>query len=116
VLAAYPSTAYGACMTPDAVAEVSRQAITTLLVVCGPLMLVALVVGLVVALFQTLTSIQEVTLTFVPKIIAVFGVMLLVMPFMASQLESLTRDLFARMTVNESEPQVTDATQGVAAP
>ncbi|MFZ2587708.1 MAG: flagellar biosynthesis protein FliQ [Alphaproteobacteria bacterium] len=103
-------------MTPDAVAEVSRQAITTLIMVCGPLMLVALVVGLLVALFQTLTSIQEVTLTFVPKIIAVFAVMLLVMPFMASQLESLTTDLFARMTVQPTQPEGTDATQGVAAP
>lgn len=103
-------------MTPDAVAEVSRQAITTLLMVCGPLMIIALVVGLVVALFQTLTSIQEVTLTFVPKIIAVFAAMLLIMPFMASQLEALTQDLFARMTVNDTQPEGTDATQGVAAP
>lgn len=103
-------------MTPDAVAEVSRQAITTLLMVCGPLMVIALVVGLLVALFQTLTSIQEVTLTFVPKIIAVFAAMLLIMPFMASQLEALTQDLFARMTVNDTQPEGTDATQGVAAP
>lgn len=103
-------------MTPDAVAEVSREAIMTLLVVSGPLMAVALVVGLLVALFQTLTSIQEVTLTFVPKIIAVFAVMLLVMPFMASQLEALTQDLFARMTVNPTQPAGTEADQGVAAP
>ncbi len=101
-------------MTPDAVAEVSRQAIMTLLMVCGPLMLVALVVGLIVALFQALTSIQEVTLTFVPKIIAVFGVMLLIMPFMAGQLESLTQDLFKRMTIESPEPPGVEGT-GVTA-
>ena len=69
------------------------------------------------ALFQTLTSIQEVTLTFVPKIIAVFAVMLVVMPFMASQLTALTQDLFARMTVQyDAEPDGADATQGISAP
>lgn len=86
-------------MSPDAVADVARESIVTLLMVCGPLMMVALAVGIVVALFQALTSIQEVTLTFVPKILAVFVVMLLVMPFMASQMQQLTESLFARMTV-----------------
>jgi flagellar biosynthetic protein FliQ len=99
-------------MTPDQVAEVSREAITTLLMVCGPVMIVALVVGLLVALFQALTSIQEVTLTFVPKIIAVFGIMLLIMPFMASELQSLTVDLFNRMTVHPESP----AESGAQAP
>lgn len=96
-------------MTPDAVSEVAREAIVTLLMVCGPLMMVALVVGIVVALFQALTSIQEVTLTFVPKILAVFVVMLLVMPFMASQLQDLTESLFARMTASPPSPADTGA-------
>lgn len=96
-------------MTPDQVAEVSRETIMTLLMVCGPLMMVALVVGLLVALFQALTSIQEVTLTFVPKIIAVFAVMLLIMPFMASELQTLTADLFNRMTVTADGPSATGA-------
>lgn len=91
-------------MSPDVVSEVAREAIITLLMVCGPLMVVALVVGIIVALFQALTSIQEVTLTFVPKILAVFVVMLLVMPFMASELQQLTESLFARMTVNAPGP------------
>jgi flagellar biosynthetic protein FliQ len=69
----------------------------TLLWVSAPTMLVALVVGLVVALIQALTSIQEVTLTFVPKIILVFAVLLLTMPFMAGQLQQFTEDLYARI-------------------
>jgi flagellar biosynthetic protein FliQ len=84
-------------MTPADVVDVARESIITLLMVAGPLMIVALAVGLVIALFQALTSIQEVTLTFVPKILLVFVVMLMVMPFMSGRLESLTRDLFARM-------------------
>lgn len=99
-------------MTPDQIAEVSRDTIMTLLIVCAPLMVVALAVGLLVALFQALTSIQEVTLTFVPKILAVFLVMILVMPFMASRLGSLTEDLFARMTVNPTP----EAAVGTEAP
>ncbi|MCP5405271.1 MAG: flagellar biosynthesis protein FliQ [Pseudomonadaceae bacterium] len=87
-------------MTPDQISDVSREAVMTLLIVGGPLMMVALVVGILVALFQALTSIQEVTLTFVPKILAVFLVMIVVMPFMASRIGSFTQDLFARMTVN----------------
>ena len=69
----------------------------TLLWVSAPTMVVALVVGLLVALIQALTSIQEVTLTFVPKIILVFAVLLISMPFMASELQQLTEDLYGRI-------------------
>lgn len=84
-------------MTPDAVATVGREAMMTLLWVSAPTMLVALVVGLLIALVQALTSIQEVTLTFVPKIILVFAVLLVTMPFMAGQMQQLTEDLYARI-------------------
>lgn len=84
-------------MTPDAIASVARETVLTLLLISAPAMLVALVVGLLISLFQALTSIQEVTLTFVPKIVLVFAAILITMPFMASQLQQLTEDLFARM-------------------
>lgn len=84
-------------MTPDAVATIGREAMMTLLWVSAPTMVVALVVGIVVALIQALTSIQEVTLTFVPKIILVFAVLLISMPFMASELQQLTENLYARI-------------------
>lgn len=60
----------------------ARESIFLLLEISLPILLVSLVVGLLVALFQALTQIQEVTLTFVPKIIAVFLSMLVLMPFM----------------------------------
>jgi flagellar biosynthetic protein FliQ len=84
-------------MSPEAVATIGREAMMTLLWVSAPAMIVALVVGLVVALIQALTSIQEVTLTFVPKIILVFAVLLISMPFMASELQQLTEDLYGRI-------------------
>lgn len=59
-----------------------REAIFTLLQVTAPIMLVGLVVGLIISLFQALTSIQEMTLTFVPKILVVFFSLIVLMPFM----------------------------------
>lgn len=95
-------------MTPELIQSVAQETILTLLMVAGPAMLVALVVGLIVSLFQALTSIQEVTLTFVPKILLVFAVMLLVMPFMAGQLQSFTQDIFNRMAY----PKATEPASG----
>lgn len=69
----------------------------TLLWVSAPTMLVALVVGLLIALVQALTSIQEVTLTFVPKIILVFAVLLITMPFIGSEMQQFTEDLYSRI-------------------
>ncbi len=59
-------------MREDLVLDVMRQAIMTVITVSGPVLLIALAVGLLVSIFQTITSIQEQTLTFVPKILAVF--------------------------------------------
>ena len=62
--------------------DVMRDAILTLLKITTPIMLVGLVVGLIISLFQALTSIQEMTLTFVPKILIVFFSLVLLLPFM----------------------------------
>tara|TARA_B100000519_G_C14008825_1_gene327680 strand:+ start:300 stop:572 length:273 start_codon:yes stop_codon:yes gene_type:complete len=59
-----------------------REAIWTLIIVTAPIMLVDLVVGLIISLFQALTSIQEMTLTFVPKILLVFMSLVIFLPFM----------------------------------
>ena len=59
-------------MREEVVLDVMRQAVMTVITVAGPLLLIALSVGLLVSVFQTITSIQEQTLTFVPKILAVF--------------------------------------------
>jgi flagellar biosynthetic protein FliQ len=75
-------------MTGPEVLDVGRDAITTLVLVSAPLMLVGLAVGVVISLFQALTQIQEMTLVFVPKIIAIFITMMLVLPFMGDLLQS----------------------------
>jgi flagellar biosynthetic protein FliQ len=70
--------------------EVGRDAVIVTLKLGAPLMLIALLIGLVISLFQALTQIQEVTLTFVPKIIVVFVSMLLLAPFMLHTLSDFT--------------------------
>jgi flagellar biosynthetic protein FliQ len=75
-------------MTGAEVLDVARDSIITLVLVSSPLMLVGLVIGVVISLFQALTQIQEMTLVFVPKILAIFVAMLLVLPWMADGLQS----------------------------
>lgn len=70
--------------------DIAREAIYALLIVSMPLMLVGLAVGLVIAVFQALTQIQEVTLTFVPKILIVFVSMIVLLPFMFRRMQDLT--------------------------
>lgn len=79
------------------VLDVARDAIYVTVLVASPVMLVGLVVGLVIALFQALTQIQEMTLTFVPKIIAIFLSLLLFMPFMGRQMDDLMLRLADRI-------------------
>ncbi len=74
-------------MTGPEVMDVARDAIVTIVLVASPLMLVGLVVGVAVSLLQAVTQIQEMTLVFVPKILAMFLTMLLVLPFMADVLQ-----------------------------
>jgi flagellar biosynthetic protein FliQ len=74
-------------MTGPEVLDVARDSIYTMVLVSSPLMLVGLGVGVVISLFQALTQIQEMTLVFVPKILAIFIAMLLVLPFMAHALQ-----------------------------
>ncbi len=68
--------------------EFAREAIITVLKIGSPIMLIALVVGLIIALFQALTQIQEMTLTFVPKIIIIFVSLLIFLPFIVETLQT----------------------------
>jgi flagellar biosynthetic protein FliQ len=84
-------------MTGAEILDLGRDAIwVTVLVAAGP-MLVGLVVGLVVSLLQTLTQIQEQTLVFVPKILAIFFAILLFLPIMGGLLGRFTTQLFERI-------------------
>jgi flagellar biosynthesis protein FliQ len=85
-------------MTGPEVLDVARDAIATLLIVAAPLMLVGLVVGVAVSLLQALTQIQETTLVFIPKILAIFLAMLIALPFMADALHSNFLRLAAHIT------------------
>ncbi len=84
-------------MTEVEVLDISRDAIFTLLKVVTPILSVALFVGLIIGIFQALTQIQEMTLAFVPKIISVFVALILLFPFMLSQMKTLTEGLFDRI-------------------
>jgi flagellar biosynthetic protein FliQ len=84
-------------MDETAVLEVSREVFFVILKTGGPIMAAGLVVGLTIAIFQTLTSIQEMTLTFVPKIIIIFGAVIVFMPFMITSIIEFTRSLYDRI-------------------
>lgn len=81
-------------MTGPEVLDVARVALVTLIYTSGPILAIGLVVGLSIALFQAVTQLQEMTLTFVPKIIAVFVALLVLFPFMGRNLA----DLMAQIT------------------
>jgi flagellar biosynthetic protein FliQ len=70
--------------------EISREAVYVLIVVSSPILLISLVVGLVISLFQALTQIQETTLTFVPKILTIYLSLLVVLPYMLTKLKIFT--------------------------
>ena len=77
--------------------DIARDGIVTFLKVAGPLMIIALAVGLVVSLLQALTQIQEQTLIYVPKILAVFVAMLIMLPFMGDALAGYMTRIAARI-------------------
>ena len=84
-------------MSGPEILDIARDAIYTLVIVSAPLMLVGLVVGVVISLLQALTQIQEMTLVFVPKILAMFVALILALPFMAEALHSHMMRIAARI-------------------
>jgi flagellar biosynthetic protein FliQ len=84
-------------MTGPEVLDIAREAIVTLILVASPVMMVGLAVGIAISLFQALTQIQEMTIAFVPKILAIFLALLIALPFMAQQLHEEMLRLAARI-------------------
>lgn len=84
-------------MTAPEAVDIAREAIVVSLKVGAPVMLVSLGVGLAISLFQALTQIQEMTLSFVPKIFVIFIAMLVFLPFMLSTLTGFTHELVGRI-------------------
>lgn len=85
-------------MDEAALLEIARDAVIVTLKVGAPIMLISLIVGLIISLFQALTQIQEATLTFVPKVIVVFVSLLLLAPFMLHALTDFTEQIMARVS------------------
>lgn len=80
-------------MTPEFAVWAMKQAIITALMVAGPMLIAGLVVGVAISLFQAVTSVQEMTLTFIPKILVVAGVMLFTLPWSIKLIGGFTREL-----------------------
>ena len=82
-------------MTVEAVLDVARETIWTIIITSTPLLLVSLIVGLVISIFQSVTSIQEQTLTFVPKILAIFICMLILGSFILNTIVDFMVELWS---------------------
>lgn len=81
-------------MTPEVVMQVGRQAVEMTLLMAGPLLLGALVIGLIVSVFQAATQINEQTLSFIPKLVGMFLILLLAGPWMLEIMVDYVRRLF----------------------
>ena len=86
-------------ITQGEVLDIASQAIYTIIVVSAPLLLVSLIIGLIISIFQTVTSIQEQTLTFVPKTLAVFVGMMIFGSWILTQLTEYITDLWSNFGV-----------------
>ncbi|MDP4840047.1 MAG: flagellar biosynthesis protein FliQ [Alphaproteobacteria bacterium] len=84
-------------MTPGEVLQIGQEALWIILKIGVPMMLVALGIGLLVSFVQALTQIQEMTLSFVPKIIGMFLIMVMLLPYFGSTLHSFTLQLFDKI-------------------
>ncbi|MEI9982992.1 MAG: flagellar biosynthesis protein FliQ [Aliidongia sp.] len=84
-------------MTEAEILDIARQAIFVILKLGAPAMVLALLVGVTISVFQALTQIQEQTLTFMPKIIVIFLSMLVLLPYMFETLNSFTHDMVDRI-------------------
>jgi len=84
-------------MTPEMVVEVARRAIEVALLLAAPTLIVALVVGLVISIFQAATQINEQTMTFIPKIVCVFITLLIAAPWIMQKLITFTQGIFAML-------------------
>lgn len=84
-------------MNEVAIVEIGREAVIVILKVSSPIMMAGLAIGLVIALFQALTTIQEMTLTFVPKIVVILVSVVIFLPFMMTTVINFSQTLFDRI-------------------
>lgn len=81
-------------MSEDFVMSMGTEAIKTIIFIAGPMLIAAMVVGIIVSILQAITQINEATLTFIPKIVAVILVLVVMAPWMLEVLQNYTADIF----------------------
>jgi flagellar biosynthetic protein FliQ len=81
-------------LTPQMVVSIGREALILTIMIAGPMLLAGLIVGLAISVFQAITQIQEITLTFVPKILAVALALLIFLPWMFTMATDFARHMF----------------------
>ncbi len=81
-------------MSQDAVLEVFHDALMLALLLCGPMLIISIIVGLVISIIQAATQVHEQTITFVPKLVAIALILLLTGPWMMNQMNEFTVKLF----------------------
>lgn len=86
-------------ITQGQVLDIAKDAIYNIIVTSAPLLLISLIVGLIISIFQTVTSIQEQTLTFVPKILAVFLAMMLLGSWMLNEMTDFMIQLWSNFSL-----------------
>jgi flagellar biosynthetic protein FliQ len=84
-------------MNEAIIVDITRDAIFTLVKMVAPMLLIAMTIGLIVGIFQALTQIQEMTLAFVPKIIAVFVSLIFLLPFMIGEITEFSQHMYDRI-------------------
>lgn len=85
-------------MTDEMVIDIIREAFWNVLLVVGPILIVSLIIGLSISIFQAATSISEQTLTFVPKLIAVLLLTVIILPFILGTMKEFTITMFTMIT------------------
>jgi flagellar biosynthetic protein FliQ len=86
-------------MTPELVVQLARRTFETTLILAAPLLIFSLVVGLLISVFQAVTSINEATLAFAPKIIAVMIAMIIFFPWMMTYMSDFTREIYSFIAI-----------------
>lgn len=85
-------------MTIDTVVDIARETLWVIVKVSAPMLGISLIVGLIISIFQTITSINEQTLTFLPKLLAIFAVLILAGSWILNSLSSFTTELFVNFS------------------
>ena len=86
-------------MTPELVVQLARRSFEATLLLASPLLIFSLVVGLLISVFQAVTSINEATLAFAPKIVAVMVAMIIFFPWMMTYMSDFTREIYSFIAI-----------------